>query len=424
VKRERTCLWTIADAIIGIDRFASACLCERDVPDGTDAHPRHRHIYPVVCAVGSEVEMPTKGMIKAIVIAGALVIAMAWPDALSAQRHGGGGGGGRGGGGGGGRTAGPSRGGGGHDGGGQSGRGGRAGGRDYSGPSRVVVSRPYYSRAFYGPAYYYGYYGLGYYSPFFGSPWYWGYPAFMFGGPYGYGYGYGYGYPYGYGYGGWYDPRGSARILVKPKNTEVFVDGSFVGVADDFDGVFQGMKLDPGGHEITLYLDGYRKSTHKVMLQDGKTLKLRHDMVKLGDNEPREARPVAPPTPPRPAGPPGRPGARGVPTDDPDMTEPPAVGPPDRDGWPPRRHPGPSSRARSSREAGHLIIRVQPADAEVWIDGERWQMPGDQERLDVAVPEGEHTIEIRKEGYQPFTSTVTVRRGENTPLNVSLPKVR
>jgi hypothetical protein len=365
--------------------------------------------------------MPTRRMIKAIVIAGALAIAMAWPDALSAQRHGGGGG--RGGGGGGGRAAGPSRGGGGgHDGGGSSGRVSRAAPRD---SGRVYRSRPvYYSRGFYSPAWYYGYYGLGY-SPFWGSPFWWGYPSLAWG-PYGYP-GYGWGYPYGWGY----DDRGTARTIVKPKQTEVFVDGYFVGVADDFDGVFQGMKLDPGGHEITLFLEGYRTSTHKVMLQDGKTFKLRHDMVKLGDSEPREARPVPPPTPPRAPGTPGpgrygRPGApRGVPADpdDPDVVEPPTAMPPEREGWPPRNHPGPpSSRGRSSREAGQLVIRVQPASAEVLIDGERWEMPPDQERLAVAVPDGEHKIEIRKDGYVTFTTTVTVRRGENTPLNVSLPK--
>jgi hypothetical protein len=380
--------------------------------------------------------MPTIRMINTIAIAGVLAIAMAWPDALLAQRHGGGGGG-RGGGGGGGRAAGPSRGGGGHDGaardgGGSSGRVASAVPR--GGSSRGVYSRPvYYSRAYYGPAYYYGYYGLGYGAPFFGSPFWWGYPGFAWGwGPYGYGYPFGYGYGYGYGWGypyGWgYDDRGTARTIVKPKETEVFVDGYFVGVADDFDGIFQGMKLDPGGHEITLYLDGYRTSKHKVMLQDGKTFKLKHDMVKLGDNEPKEARPVPPPTPPRAPGTsygpgrPGRQGPRGVPADDPDMTEPPTAGPPDREGWPPRGHPGQPSRARSSREAGHLVIRVQPAGAEVLIDGERWEMPAGQERLDVAVPDGDHKIEIRKDGYQSFTTTVTVRRGENTPLNVSLPK--
>jgi hypothetical protein len=372
--------------------------------------------------------MPTRRMIKAIVIAGALSIAMAWPDALSAQRHGSGGGGGRGGGGGGGRAAGPSRGGGGggnHDAGGPSGRVSSAVPRGGSG--RVYGTRPvYYSRGYYSPAWYYGYYGLGY-SPFWGSPFWWGYPSLGWG-PYGYpwGYGYGWGYPYGWGY----DDRGTARTIVKPKQTEVFVDGYFVGVADDFDGVFQGMKLDPGGHEITLYLDGYRSSTHKVMLQDGKTFKLRHDMVKLGDGEPREARPVPPPQPPRQPGTApgryGRPGSpRGVPVDpdDPNVAEPPTAMPPEREGWPPRNHPGPpGSRARSSREAGQLVIRVQPAGAEVLIDGERWEMPPDQERLDVSVPDGEHKIEIRKDGYRTFTTTVTVRRGENTPLNVSLPK--
>jgi PEGA domain-containing protein len=36
------------------------------------------------------------------------------------------------------------------------------------------------------------------------------------------------------------------------------------------------------------------------------------------------------------------------------------------------------------------------------------------------VAEGPHTVEIRKAGYRPFVTQVQVRRGESTPLNVSL----
>ena len=33
---------------------------------------------------------------------------------------------------------------------------------------------------------------------------------------------------------------------------------------------------------------------------------------------------------------------------------------------------------------------------------------------------GTHTVEIRKDGYRTYIQDVTVRRGETTPLNVSL----
>jgi hypothetical protein len=62
---------------------------------------------------------------------------------------------------------------------------------------------------------------------------------------------------------------------------------------------------------------------------------------------------------------------------------------------------------------------VQPADAEVLIDGERWEAPAG-ERVLVQLSEGEHRVEVRKPGYRSYTSTVRVRSGETVPLNVSL----
>ena len=70
------------------------------------------------------------------------------------------------------------------------------------------------------------------------------------------------------------------------------------------------------------------------------------------------------------------------------------------------------------------MIRVQPADADVLIDGEHWRGPGGDDRLVVQVTDGRHRIEVRKEGYQPFTTEVDVRGGESFPLNVSLPRAR
>ena len=73
--------------------------------------------------------------------------------------------------------------------------------------------------------------------------------------------------------------------------------------------------------------------------------------------------------------------------------------------------------------ASTLSIRVQPADAVVLIDGERWE-PAGESRIQIQVPPGPHRIEVQKDGYQPFTTTLQLRPGEMLPINVSLNKVR
>jgi hypothetical protein len=67
-----------------------------------------------------------------------------------------------------------------------------------------------------------------------------------------------------------------------------------------------------------------------------------------------------------------------------------------------------------------VAIRVQPADAEVLIDGEPWRAQSGAERLVVQLAAGTHRVEIRKEGYDPFVTAVEIRRGETAVLNVSL----
>jgi hypothetical protein len=69
---------------------------------------------------------------------------------------------------------------------------------------------------------------------------------------------------------------------------------------------------------------------------------------------------------------------------------------------------------------GQVAIRVQPTDAEVFIDGEPWRTQAGVERLLVQLPAGTHRVEIRKEGYDSFVTAVEIRRGETAVLNVSL----
>jgi hypothetical protein len=56
----------------------------------------------------------------------------------------------------------------------------------------------------------------------------------------------------------------------------------------------------------------------------------------------------------------------------------------------------------------------------VFIDGERWDAPPENDRLVVQLPAGGHRVEIRKDGFGSYSSMVDVRRGDETMLNVSL----
>ena len=125
--------------------------------------------------------------------------------------------------------------------------------------------------------------GLGYgYGP---GPFYYGFDPFW--GPYSNPYG---AYPYGAG------GQSNLRVEVTPRQAEVYVDGYDAGPADDFDGIFKRLHTTPGGHSITLHLEGYRTVTQSVYVPPGTTFKLRDTMEKLAPGEISEQ----PPLPARP----------------------------------------------------------------------------------------------------------------------------
>ncbi len=263
--------------------------------------------------------------------------------------------------------------------------------RPVPGRSYRTYDRPSYYRPYYSP--YRTYVGLSY-------GWGWGYPYSLFAG---YGYPYG-GYPYGvHPYGGAaYDYEyfvaqqnmSAVRIMARPRQAEVYVDGYYVGLVDDYDGTYQRLRLEAGEHELLLYLDGYRSVRQKLYFTPGATLKVQYVLEPLGPGEAPEPRPEPAAEPPA--------GSQAAP------------GPEPRPG----ETPEPMPRARSAY--GTLSIRVQPAGAEILIDGDPWMAPLDQDRLAVQVTEGVHTVVVRKAGYETFSAEVEVRRGETAPLNVSI----
>jgi hypothetical protein len=64
---------------------------------------------------------------------------------------------------------------------------------------------------------------------------------------------------------------GGVRIQGASRNTEVYVDGTYAGVVDDFDGVFERLGLEPGAHEIEIRTAG-RPATYDVNVTAGHTV--------------------------------------------------------------------------------------------------------------------------------------------------------
>ena len=251
----------------------------------------------------------------------------------------------------------------------------RPGSRAAAGPRRSgrVVIVPRRSSvaigAYYQPRYYSSFYYNPFYSRFYG-PW----------SSYGYS---------GYAAGQFYGPESALRLQVSPRTTEVFVNGYYTGTVDDFDGIFQRLRLQSGEYELTLYLPGHRTVTQQLLLQPDRTLRVKHVMVPLAPTDPPEPRPVA--TGQRPSGE--------------------LLAPAPSDGG-----------ADLDVSFGAIAIRVQPTDADVLIDGELWEGPADDEALVLQIAPGPHRLEIRKDGYRGYTTQIDVRAGETTPINVSLPQ--
>jgi hypothetical protein len=271
-------------------------------------------------------------------------------------------------------------------------------------PVRTTV---FVGAGFYRPIYYDPFFYPGFYDPFYLGwyPIYAQYPR-----------------PYYGGYGGYW---ASARLEIKPRDAQVYLDGYFVGVVDQFDGVFQRLDLPLGEHELAVYLKGYRPYRQKTLFRPGESYHIKAILEPLPAGTADEPPPQPSANSPDlysqnqyrrdPRDPYGR-----APSGDPNQPPP---GDPGRTSPLPER-PGdrrPNNRQPDSGAFGTLNIRVQPADAVVTIDGEKWDSPEGGSRLVVQLAGGSHRVEVRKDGFKPYSGTIQIRAGEAQTLNISLP---
>ena len=184
-----------------------------------------------------------------------------------------------------------------------------------------------------------------------------------------------------------YDYSASLRFDVNPNRAEVFVDGAYAGRVDDFDGIFQRLRVRPGNHDVVLFLDGYRTARARVYAEADSTRTVRMDMQRLARGERASGRPVD----------------RG-----------------NGDWWDPRWND-------SSARFGTVSLGIAPYNAEIWVDGRRWSNGvgrgrgrGNNDRMALRLEPGRHRIEVRSPGYRTYARDLNVQTGATVTVNVTL----
>ena len=227
-------------------------------------------------------------------------------------------------------------------------------------------------------------------------------------GHYGYGYGYGYGYsPFYWGL-GWGSNvyvygdvesdsyrsirQGALDLDLRPETTEIYVDGAYVGVADQFDGFPTYLWLDEGTYELAFYKPGYQTIFRRYTIFPGVTIAV-DDRMRSG-----EAVVPTPPAYPQAAEPApelGRGAQAGAPL--------PPAGVTDDDG-------------------GRVAINATPGDAAVYLDGHFVGTAAELADLTAGliVEPGDHVVDVIRPGYENQRLPLSVAAGERVDLELAL----
>ena len=291
-----------------------------------------------------------------------------------------------------------------------------------------------YYRGYY-PGNRYGYYNDYWYpSRFSWSLGYWGwygwpdYPYYPWPHTYPYGYGYPpyYGGEYGGGYGepAYYGSRvrqsmGALDLDLKPGDTQIWLNGQYIGVADNFDGWPQYLWLEQGDYHFVFFYEGRKTIVREYHVLPGVVLDV-EDRLEPGES-----------TPPQ------------------DLFPPPTVRRDERlrqneekrrraeaqsGDWRERSEAMRREQARRDDEGmatgapgaaedfGSLALSVEPPDASVYLDGRFLGTADDLVRLrrGLTVDAGEHQLSVVRPGYEPQDRDFAVEPGEEVRLDVRL----
>lgn len=261
----------------------------------------------------------------------------------------------------------------------------------------------------------------GFYDPFY----FWGpYPH------YGWWAGAYWGDPYVYGPGGYYyrgdghyTDKGALDLDVWPGDTEVWLDGERIGTVDDFDGWPQYLWLEKGTYDLVLFRQGYKTIAKQMTIYPGLVIDV-NDRLEAGESTPPDKMMTPQSTERRDARLRAererQEAAQGQGDDDwSSWRDRLRRRRDDRDGRDGRdgRY---EDRRRGDSDTGLLVLKVEPGDASVYVDG---RFAGSAEQLEedgLELPPGPHKVSVVRPGRTPKDQSVEIEAGRKVELSVKL----
>lgn len=209
------------------------------------------------------------------------------------------------------------------------------------------------------------------------------------------------------------EEAGALDIDVSPGKTEVWVDGNYVGTADDFDGFPTFLWLPADTYDVAFYREGYRTLTRQYTIYAGLIIdvedhlepgeSIRPEALASKSTERRDAR---------------------LQRDRELAAEVDARERSREQSWRERRESASPAVGVDSGSA-RVILRLSPPDASVYLDGRFLGTAEDLGRLPngFAVEPGEHELEVVRPGYAAARQVVGVEAGEVAELDLALEAV-
>jgi hypothetical protein len=260
----------------------------------------------------------------------------------------------------------------------------------------------------------------GFYDPFY----FWGpYPHYgWWGGAY-------WGDPYVYGPGGYYyrgdgqySDKGALDLDVWPGDTEVWLDGERIGTVDDFDGWPQYLWLEKGTYDLVLFRQGYKTVAKQMTIYPGLVIDV-NDRLEAGESTPPDKM-MTPQSSER------RDARLRAERERQEAAQGQAQGDDDWSSWRDRirrrrddrdgRDGRYEDRRRSDSDTGLLVLKVEPDDASIYVDG---RFAGSAEQLEedgLELPPGPHKVSVVRPGRTPKDQSVEIEAGRKVELSVKL----
>lgn len=237
-------------------------------------------------------------------------------------------------------------------------------------------------------------------------------------GGYGYGY-YGYGYPYRYygpfgyiyyrqphagGYSGYSgEDMGALDLDVRPEKAQVFVDGTLVGVADQYDGFPAYLWLEKGTYDVVVYKEGYETISRQYTVYPGVVLDVSDHMVSGVAVKPEDlyAKSTVRRDERQRRNEERRAAAR------------------QRDGGQVELH---QQSGSAEPDVARLLLNVTPSDAAAYLDGHFLGTAGELSQLSAGliVEPGDHMLEVVRPGFETQRVPVQIPAGDKITIDLEL----